>query len=307
MTAKVPENVKLNPVTSWMWNRTHRLRNSITGSIVGLPGAGKSWAGLKLMEILMVDSNGNLLINETNFDDFVAFSFLEFSKLVTMHKRPGTCILWEESSSIESANARRFWAEAATYMTSLFAQMRYKRQIVFMTLPSQHFLDKQIRQITHFTLSMKGHNKNYSWGKFLMHSYNAEQNELYYKHPRFFNKSDGFLTKNSTTRFLPPAKWLRKLYEEKQHAWKDGQQIKTIAHLEKTKKHEELDSSNNFMRLVKEAESRWEDFYDEKAKKFIPEAFMIDDALLEVAPMTRTNAFSIAKILSMKKARDLLL
>lgn len=301
----VPDRIKNYPILSYIWQLVHRYNSNFILLVVGLPGKGKSYAALTLLNALMINHEGEKLVNEKNCLDFIGFTFEEFSNKVEKNNRRGSVLIWEEAATIEGANARRFYDEASQYMSSLFQTMRYKNQVAILTLPSGHYLDKQLRQICHATLNMEGHDDVKSWGKFKLHSFNPELNKLYSKYPRFYD-SDKNLNKITKVFFPKPPKWILNVYEKKQQAWKRELQGKVNEYIGKRKLEEGLKDKSKLRVILDIAKHRWMDFYDVKKKKFVPELIMDDEEVKDIADVSLYYAKSVARTLRIKKDKGTL-
>ncbi len=301
----IPEKIKDYPILSYMWQLVHRYNSNFILLIVGLPGKGKSYAALTLLNALMINHEGKKIVNKKNFLNHLGFTFEEFSNKVEKNNRKGSIIIWEEAATIDGANARRFYDEVSIYMSSLFQTMRYKNQIAILTLPSGHYLDKQLRQICHATLNMEGHDDIKSWGKFKLHSFNPELNKLYSKYPRFYDSNHN-LNKITKVFFPKPPKWMLDIYEEKQQAWKNELQKKVNKYIAKKKLEEGLKDKSKLRVMLDITKNRWQDFYDNKKNKFVPELIMDDEEIRDIAEVSLYYAQSIARTLKIKKDKGTL-
>lgn len=301
----IPKQLKGYPLLAYIWQLMHRYNSNFILLIVGLPGKGKSYAALCFYYWLMLNNQGKRKLNEFNAIDNIGFSFQEFASLVSSNNSKGDVIIWEEAATLDGANARTFYEHANLYMSSLFQTMRYKNQMAILTLPSNHYLDKQLRQVCHATLVMMGHDDKKSWGKFYLHSYNAKDNSTYDKFPKFFDKNKQ-LVKIKSLQFPLPPKWLVDAYESKQMDWKNKLQVKVNAFMEREKIKESIKEKGVMHKILDVCKPRWEEFYDFKKKRFVPELILDDDEVRDLTDLSLTYARSIAKTLEIKKDKGTL-
>jgi hypothetical protein len=299
-----PPNIKLNPFLKYVWIKTKGRNSNFILLVVGLPGSGKSYAALNLLYNLMVQLNGKSKLTPENCMDRVVFSAIDFSKAVERFNAVGDVLIWEEAATIEGANSRRFWEEKAIYISSLFQTMRFKNQVIILTLPSGLFLDKQLRMICHGTIIMQGHDEKRSWGKIRIHSYSPEQNKTYMPSPRFVDENENIVKVGKVFFDLPP-KWLIEKYEEKQQAWKRLLQAKTIAFIEKVESEQMTDKQGVYYTALGVAERNWRDYWNEDKKKFEVSALLLDEDLKELN-LGMKMAYSVCSALKFRKDKDLL-
>ena len=215
-----------------MWNRVHRHNNNVIVYVLGQPGSGKSYAALKMAYDLDRGKEGT-----HRFDiDHVAFTAYDFIQKIQNYKKNGSVIIWDEAGVLEGANARKHWSEANQTISSIFQIMRKNNQIIFITLPVLKFLDSQARIVGHAILSMTGHSKDFSKGKFkFMNLYpENDSKNITYVYPRERGGNAIF----NEIRFPLPPKELCDAYEEKQTRIKDGWQrqwLKDLSASNKTK------------------------------------------------------------------------
>ncbi len=108
------------------------------GVFLGPVGSGKSYAALRLAEIL--DPNFTI--------DNVCFTVEEFHYHITQANHPkGTVIILDEAGT--AASAREFYTEANKVFGMLLETSRFKNYIYLMTLPDITFLDKKGRILAH--------------------------------------------------------------------------------------------------------------------------------------------------------------
>jgi len=109
--------------------------------VLGEPGSGKSWACLRMAELL--DLNGFT-------SDKIAFTERQFLELV-MNSKKGDCIVYEEVG-VNISN-RTWWLNKG--QNSLVQTMRHKNLFVILNCPNQDFVDNQIRKLVHYSFGMQ--------------------------------------------------------------------------------------------------------------------------------------------------------
>lgn len=130
---------------------TNRDGNKII-TIVGMPGSGKSWACLRLAEVLAPDGY---------FDPkFIAYNKKDFYDIVNSDFPRGQPIVYEEVGVNEG---NRSWAQNMD-TNKILQTFRHKNAILLMNTPVKTFVDKQARDLNHAIFWMRKilHNKKQS-------------------------------------------------------------------------------------------------------------------------------------------------
>ena len=127
-------------------------------TIVGKPGSGKSWACLRLAEVLSDACTG-----QPFSIDHVAFDKRKFYDLINSDLPKGQVIVYEEVGVNES---NRRWQKNMT-TNDIMQTFRHRNLILLMNTPLKSFVDKQARQLNHAVFWMKriDHEKNQSFMK----------------------------------------------------------------------------------------------------------------------------------------------
>lgn len=192
-----PENTILKRL-AWvpMW-----LENSnVVFTVVGDPGDGKSWASLRLGEVV-----------HPNFSiDHVAFDILDFMRKVADDSfGQGEPIVLEEGSV--EASAYDWHSASNRVFRTVLDTWRHQNRMAIINLPNFQALEKGARRRTDAIVEMQEAKpwKDYSQAKF--------------KQVRYNNITDNFTTpfpvldsaKRKWIRFKPPSDDLREAYEKK--------------------------------------------------------------------------------------------
>lgn len=114
--------------------------------IIGKTGSGKSYAALKIMELL----NGK--INKENYF-FKASDFLRRACSEEGNK-PGTVLLWDEIGV--GLNAKQWQSKINKTMGPVFQTIRHNNLIILVTLPYLSFLDVDLRRLIQGIFETKG-------------------------------------------------------------------------------------------------------------------------------------------------------
>lgn len=109
--------------------------------VVGEPGSGKSWACLRLAEVL--DANGFTV-------DKIAFNARDFLQLI-MKAKKGDVIVYEEVGV--NINNREWHQHGG--QNAIMQTVRYKNLFIIMNCPNSDFLDKAVRKLIHYSFMMK--------------------------------------------------------------------------------------------------------------------------------------------------------
>ena len=193
---------------------------------IGMPGAGKSTALLKLLWELQVDP----ITKERNFDVekqvvFDAISFLKLIKETNPKTNPGFGILFDEIEI--DANARG-WDKINRMLELAISTMRFKQNILCASLPHERQLMKSVRRLRNAYLDCKfvNHYDEFVYAKFYHLDYNMTADTLRtnmnidakrYKH-RFFAYDKSNQRRKyqiSSFRFKLPPRDIIKTYKKK--------------------------------------------------------------------------------------------
>jgi hypothetical protein len=120
---------------------TRRNQNKII-NIVGMPGSGKSWACLRLAEVLDP---------QDDFDPhYIAYTKKDFYNIINSGFKRGQPIVYEETGVNESN--RSFWDNKET--NDIMQTFRRMNAILLTNTPMHSFQDKQQRELSHAVFSM---------------------------------------------------------------------------------------------------------------------------------------------------------
>lgn len=187
--------------------------------ILGEPGSGKSWSGLRLCSDL------SKIQNIPFSADNVCFTTKDFLKLVEKRmedKLPrGSCILYDEFAVSADADLYR-GEDSIITLKNTFSTFRAFGLATFATFPgSIDFTQKKLRTLFHSAILLDGVNtqKGFSHGRVHMLSPGVYNSKLYKSAPSGFDENGNEVTMGSLKFYKPPQD-LIEAYEEKQLAFK---------------------------------------------------------------------------------------
>ncbi len=255
---------------------TEQKRNFLC-AVVGPTGSGKTYAALSLAHRL-----------DPNFDvENIAFEPAEFINLVKDSKS-GSVIIFDEAGV--GYSSREFFSitnRALGYITQSF---RFKRYVVFFTMPNLNFLDVTARKLLHFYIelsntSVSRKEKVTRFKGMVIHSPPRKfswlhgNDDIMFIYPR--TKIDGKIKK--ITRFIisaPPLD-LQKRYEAKRKQWANDyyEKLSKIARKldidKNTKIMDEKDKLKQVEKYIERIKSRSYAFVKEYKGKKIVDASMV--------------------------------
>lgn len=172
--------------------------------ILGRPGIGKSWASLRLAELI-----------DPHFDaSRIVFTPREFMAVVNSGIKPGSVIIFEEIGI--GMNARDFASVSNKLLAYCFQSMRHRCFCLIMSTPNSAFLDVSARRLISAELEMKKvyASQGFSVGKYKTLQLNLNNQDIYRHLPRIRSKS-GETTAISSIRIRKPSDQLVEQYEQR--------------------------------------------------------------------------------------------
>lgn len=153
-----------------------RLNRVITA--VGPPGSGKSWTGLRI---------GSLC--DPTFDiSRVVFPGLDYIRTVANPDLGiGSFIEWDDAGL--GAPSREFWSLLNRAVGMVAQSSRFRRLVLWVTLPDKSFLDSQPRKLVdiHLEFMRRVRPDEPVAARIYLPETNAKTGKIYYKHPRMDN------------------------------------------------------------------------------------------------------------------------
>lgn len=300
MGIDVPPDIRDNVILRPLWDSVHEGGNRIV-LVNGLPRTGKSYFALNAAYQLYRGPGPKF---EHLFDckKHLAFSKLDFQKMVQRTKHVGAALVWDEAGVAElGAHARQFWSEGNIALSTLFQIMGFHNQIAFITLPMKIMLDKHLRMLSHATIETTKINKRkkrcyarFSWNEMT----SMKGREVISKHPRFVS-ADGVRHKAGSISIPLPPKEIVKEYEARSHVFKNWLEQKLVREAEV---RSNVDKKGGNERVVSVAKERFktaieavvgspEKYWDKKRKTLdIATLIVENDISREEAYVVRASA-----------------
>lgn len=182
--------------------RVYKQNKNFLLVICGETGSGKSYAALRLAEVLDKKFSARQVV----------FNKLEFFELLKSNiLRKGSVIVFDEAGVSLSA---RKWFEHHE-INNILQTFRHRNYIVIFTVPSFEFVDKQARELFHAYFQIMGidYDNNQSIAKVLLMQNNPRFGKVYYRTPTI--NFEGHSIKQRTLRIQLPSKQLLNDYEKR--------------------------------------------------------------------------------------------
>jgi len=205
-------------LTSYIKDRIENKNKNFVILFVGATGSGKSYAALKLAELL--DKNFSI--------DMCAFKARDFMNIINnLVKRSeegeeikGRVILWDEFGVEHSA--REFMTISNRVINYFFQTSRHLNLIVIMTVPLLSFVDSATRKLCHAVAEMGGINSKDKTSnvKIKMLQTNVISGKEYPKYLRYRRNNKSYVSKK--VKFNLPSEQLAQAYELKKKQFTTG-------------------------------------------------------------------------------------
>ena len=164
------EGGRLGGIIEWIRRRVGVLNQSLTATIVGAPGSGKSWSCMRMLETLDEDFGiGN-----------IAFYPKEFIHALREERR--SFLIDDVGMQLSSRDSM---TRTNKKYTQLFEGMRFRNKIVLMTVPSFGMVDKNLRHLSQVYMQAIGINRRTDRVKMIIRflSIDPKQDQTYYYAP----------------------------------------------------------------------------------------------------------------------------
>lgn len=172
--------------------------------ILGNPGTGKSWASMRLGEIL--DLNGFTI-------DKVCFTPVQFMNAIINSKK-GDAIVYEEVGV--NVSKRQWWKQFG--QNALMQTVRYKNLFIIMNCPNLDFIDKPMTKLLHYSFNMLDTRKEDD-GYTVMRPIRIDVDGQFGITKRMYPMVNGVLINQFIVK--KPSLMLRRQYEEKHQKYKN--------------------------------------------------------------------------------------
>ena len=174
----------------------------------GAGGSGKSYACIETMRLC--DPEFNI--------DRIAFTNEEFIQLLKLKLPPGSAIMWDEVGV--GLDSREFMSLINKVLSYVTMTMRYRRQIIGLTVPDMQWIDIKTRKLLHAYIEMlKQFRSQRSIGKWHTLQTNYRYGKTYHKCPIVFNNNIPYVV--SLCEFNHPPDSLTVGYEERKSKFGD--------------------------------------------------------------------------------------
>lgn len=131
-----------NPFIDYIRRRIKANKNCLI-IIIGATGIGKTYAGLRICEVLDPDFNISRIA-------FTGKDFIELADSPDL--KPGSCIMLDEAGV--SMDNRQWWSQHNRMINWLLQTFRHQRLVSIITVPQLNFIDKKSLALFHVVLEV---------------------------------------------------------------------------------------------------------------------------------------------------------
>jgi hypothetical protein len=216
-TAGVTSESEYGPGIRWLLEHVRhsvfkmKLNRVITA--VGPPGSGKSWTGLLI---------GSILDPEFNVDR-VVFPGLDYIRAIANPDLGiGSFVQWDDAGL--GAPSREFYTQLNKAVGLVAQSSRFRRLIVWLTLPDKSFLDAIPRKLVdvHLEFISRKQPEDPVEARVYLPRTNPKKGNIYYEHPRIYHPDQGTQALEIIEFRTFPPKALSDAYENKKHDYMMG-------------------------------------------------------------------------------------
>lgn len=191
-----------DPIIRHIQEETNNNNQSFYIIFTGAGGSGKSYACMETLRLC--DPNFNI--------DRIAFTNEEFIQLLKQKLPAGSAIMWDEIGV--GLDSREFMSLINKVLSYVTMTMRYRRQIIGMTVPDMQWIDLKTRKLLHAYVEMlKQFRSQRSIGKYHSLQTNYRYGKTYHKCPVVFNNNIPYVV--SLVEFNHPPNILTEPYERR--------------------------------------------------------------------------------------------
>lgn len=127
---------------SLIWERLNIKNQNFIAIIVGGTGTGKSWAAIRLSELL----------DKKFSSDRIFFNYDGFRKLLNdKNLYPGAMMVWDEAGAGEGGASREGMTKKNRQVGKILQTFRNRNYGLIITVPDVSMVDKQIRSLAHYS------------------------------------------------------------------------------------------------------------------------------------------------------------
>lgn len=209
--APAPPHLRVCPPLRYLWRRMHVNNKNVMVAIIGDPGEGKSWAALRLAELL----------DPTFSADKVAFRPEKLLRRINENHPMGDVTIADEAGV--SMNAKTWWESDQIEIGNILETWRHQNRMLICTLPVFKKLQNDARGLMNVLMSAYGIDRQdaMSRWRFRLVETNNETGEIYKPYPRLPDPVTGQETKYKTIDLGLPSEQLRAAYQERKKAYTD--------------------------------------------------------------------------------------
>lgn len=243
----------MNPIEQDIWNMVHKRNKNFLVCVIGMPGTGKSYLGLRFCERL--DPNFNI--------KRVVFTAKDFVELTTADLPPGSAIMWDEVGI--NLDSRAFMSLLNRMISHILQTFRHKNHIVVFTVPHLDLVDSRARGLFNAIIETDHIDKQYhrNYARYHYVQVNNKTGDAYYKRCRGELVNGHREIYNMMTIGLPsPA--LHKQYEKAHKEFKVQLGKEILGEMTAPKKVKE--EKRSLAEMVEEARTRIHELRDGKGK-----------------------------------------
>jgi ABC-type dipeptide/oligopeptide/nickel transport system ATPase component len=236
-----------DPTLNDMWEYVHDLNRNLLIALVGAPGSGKSYTGLRLAELFDEAFRNAKSIDEIQkiVDSRIVTHPKDFARVIKEDDtlKPGSVLLMDEAG-IQLSYEK--WQSLNNVLTSHILQsFRNRHLIVLFTMPNMKFLSIQARRLLHYLIDVQGidFRRKKTICNVKRYQTNVESGKIYRHTPR--DIVDDCRTEFNIFEFNKVSELIAKSYENKISQFKDDvtedvfEQLDTIEKKEEEKRKRE--------------------------------------------------------------------
>lgn len=198
-----------DPIIQYPQYETRKNNQSFYIIFTGPPGGGKSYACIEFLRL----SDPNFTV------DRIAFTAKEFIQLLKQDLPPGSAIMWDEMGV--EFDSREFMSVVNKILSHVTMTMRYRRQIIGITVPDMDWIDLKWRKLLHmYAEMMKKFEGEKAVGKLHILQTNYRFGKTYHKSPIRFKDGMPFVMR--TIKFPKPPESLIIPYEVRKRKYGDN-------------------------------------------------------------------------------------
>lgn len=204
-----PPHLRNSPTLRYLWRRMHVNNKNCMMCIVGDPGNGKSWAALRLAELL----------DPAFHADKVAFRPQRLLERINEEHPTGDLTVADEAGV--SMNAKTWWESDQIQVGNILETWRHQNRGLIFTLPIFQKLQKDARGLIDVLLTAYGINRrdNTSTWRFQLVETNNVTGDIYRPYPRLPDPETGRIKRWERLDLALPSDDLRENYQERKEAY----------------------------------------------------------------------------------------